>query len=273
MANLNPVETTVSVAGNPCHFIRLSLEQSFNAHHYFRIEVDFEEFGDKWMDNPTKIIDMIGKDVNITMKHRETGDQNLFLGVITNVSFSGYHGQQNSVIITGCSPTIKLSGKPTMDSFMDLSLQQIVNESVANSGNGFSVTANPVFGSTLDYVCQYDETCFDFLNRLSWEYGEWLYYDGSVFYFGRKENDGTTIEYDKEMTYFDLSANLVPGKFNRYHYLIADDKEIDQDDPANVAGVRGYLEASKSRSDAFYKSPSNNPQNLPLERRKIWMIW
>ncbi len=267
MANLNPVETTVTVAGTKVHFIRLQLNQAFNAHHTFRIEVDFEEFGGNWMDDPTKLINYIGEEVTITMKHKDTGEQNLFSGIITNVSMSGYHGQQNVIVVTGCSPTIKLAGKPAMDSFMDLPLQQIVDEAVGNSGNGCAVTANPVFGSTLDYICQYDENCFDFLNRLSWEFGEWFYYDGTTCYFGKKEGEGITVEYDKEMTYFDLSANLVPAKFNRYHYLVHDDKEIDKEHQGNIPGVRGYLEVSKSRSESVYTSEANLPL-VPLVNTK-----
>ncbi len=268
MANLNPVETTVTVAGTKVHFIRLQLNQAFNAHHTFRIEVDFEEFGGNWMDDPTKLINYIGEEVTITMKHKDTGEQNLFSGIITNVSMSGYHGQQNVIVVTGCSPTIKLAGKPAMDSFMDLPLQQIVDEAVGNSGNGCAVTANPVFGSTLDYICQYDENCFDFLNRLSWEFGEWFYYDGTTCYFGKKEGEGSTVEYDKEMTYFDLSANLTPGKFNRYHYLVHDDKEIDKDDPSSVPGVRGYLEVSKGRSESVYTSEANIPLGALVNTKK-----
>ncbi|GHV71360.1 hypothetical protein FACS189420_6190 [Bacteroidia bacterium] len=268
MAELNLVETTVSVSGNQVHFSRLSLYQQFNAHHRFEVEVDYEEFGGKWMDNPVKQINFIGQDVNITMKHRQTGETNLFAGIITNVSFSGYHGQQNSIVITGCSPTIKLAGQPAMDSFMDLPLQQIVQEAVGNSGNGAAVTANPKFGSKLDYVCQYNENCFDFLNRLSWQFGEWFFYDGQTTYFGMKQGKGATLEYDKEMTYFDLSANLSPQKFNRYQYLHHDDKEIDEDDPSDVPGVRGYLQVSKGRSESIYTSDVTAPLIPDINTKK-----
>jgi uncharacterized protein involved in type VI secretion and phage assembly len=268
MLQLNLVETSLRIAGQKVHFARLSLFQKFNAHHHVEIEIDFEEFGGKWMDDPTKMIKYIGEDLNITMKHRETGEENLFAGVITNVSFSGYHGQQNSVIITGASPTIKLDGMPAMDSFMDLPLQQIVKEAVSNSGNGGSVTANPKFGSKLDYVCQYNESCFDFLNRLSWQFGEWFFYDGLDTYFGIKYGNETILEYDREMTYFDLSANLSPQKFNRYQYLKHDDRGIDTDDQSGIPGVRGYLQVAKSRSESVYTSEVTAPLMPDINTKK-----
>ena len=259
MAELNLVETTVSIGGQQCHFVELVLSQRFNAHHHVEIRIDHEEFGELWMDDPTKMINYIGKDIHITMKHKVSGEENLFAGIVTNVSFTGHHGEQNAIIITGASPTIKLAGRPTMDSFMDLPLQQVVQEAVSNSGNGCPVTVKPKFGSKLGYACQYDESCFDFLNRLSWEFGEWFYYDGQTCYFGRKEGDGTRLEYDREMTYFDLSANLVPEKFNRYHYLWNDDKEIDKEEMAEMQGVRGYLKVSETRSNSVYTAEAKLP--------------
>ncbi|MDR2951304.1 MAG: phage baseplate assembly protein V [Prevotella sp.] len=259
MSGLNTVETTVIVAGKRVHFVRLHLFQKFNTHHHVEIEIDYEEFGDKWMENPVKLINYIGESINITMKHKQTGEENLFMGIVTNVSFSGYHGNQNSIIITGASTTIKLDGKPAMDSFMDLSLQLIVQEAVSNSGNGGSVIAKPKFSSTLDYICQYNESCWDFLNRLSWQFGEWLFYDGLNCYFGLKYGDDTKLEYDREMTYFDLNANLSPQKFTRYQYLHHDGKEIEENDPLDVPGVRGYLKASKGRSESVYTSDVKIP--------------
>ncbi|MDR3340157.1 MAG: phage late control D family protein, partial [Candidatus Symbiothrix sp.] len=268
MAELNLVVTTVCISGKEVHFARLKLQQAFNQHSWFEIEIDHTEFSGRWMDDAIPIIKYIGLDVCITMQHRQTGEQNLFTGIITNVSFKGRHGQQNFIVFTGASPTIKLDGKPTMDSFMDLPLQQVVDEAVANSGNGASVIINPKFGSRLDYVCQYNESCFDFLNRLSWQFGEWFFYDGLDIYFGIKHPKSVTLEYDKEMTYFDLSANLVPQKFNRYIYLKHDNKVIDTDDPPNVPGIHGYLQVSKGRSDSVYTSEAATPLMPDINTKK-----
>ena len=268
MAELNAVETIVSIAGNQVHFTFLRLKQQFNAHHHFEIVVDYEEWGGKWMSDPTKFINYIGQDVNITMKMKRTGETNLFAGIITNVSFSGRHGSQNSIIISGTSPTAKLDGKPAMDSFMDLPLKNIIEESIGNSGNGGSVIVNPKFSSRLDYICQYNESCWQFLNRLSWQFGEWCFYDGQNCYFGMKNGETVTLVYDEEMTYFDLSANLTPQKFKHTHYLKHDDKEIDKEDPSDVPGVRGYLYVSKSRSESIYTSDVSTPLIPDINAKK-----
>lgn len=267
--DLNKVDTELIVAGKKSHFVSLFLSQAFNAHHHFDIEIDYEDVDEKWMESPAKMIDMIGEPVIITMKHKQTGEENIFEGVITNIKLSGYHGQQNAVIISGKSPTIKLDGKDTMDSFMDKTLQQIVNEAVGTSGNGGEVTCKPVFGGKLDYICQYNETCFEFVNRMSWLYGEWFYYSGTKAYFGKPDGgDVTDITYDKEMTSFELAANLTPPKFNRYYYLHHDDKEIDHDAPEMVDGVEGYLLKSLDMSKKVYTSEANLPLNPNVTTKK-----
>ena len=269
MSDLNLVTAEVSIAGTSVHFKRLILSQEFYAHHRCEIEIDYEELGnEKWMGDAIKFIKFIGQDINITFRHRQSGEENLFVGIVTNVSHSGYHGSQNSIIITAASPTILLDGKPAMDSFTDLPLQQIVTEAVANSGNGGSVIANPKFKSKLDYICQSDESCWQLLLRLGWEFGEVVTYNGQNLYFGKRYEAEETIEYDKEMTYFDLSANLVPSKFNRRHYLKHEAREMEQDDPSYVPGVHGYLQVSKKRSESVYTSDAVAPLKADINSQK-----
>lgn len=259
---LNKVDVTFSIDGAPYYLVELTLTQQFNSHHTFVATIDYEEVDNKWMESPGQVIQLIGKDVNIEMKHKNGNGLNLFSGIVTNVSFVGQHGQQNYIQINGCSPTIRLDGNKTMDSFTDKPLKSIVNEAVANSGNGASINSIPAFNGTVDYICQYDETAFEFLNRLSWLYGECFFYDGIKCHFGKPSlSKSEVVTYDTEMETFNLSANLLPSGMNRYHYLVHDDKEISRPHPSNVSGVSGYHQASQNRSDSIYTSSAQ----LPLE--------
>lgn len=267
--NLNGVKTILTIDGKPCHFVHLSLHQSFNKHSSFEIKIDYEELDVSWMANPIQMIKLMGKDVNITMTQLITGETNLFKGIITDVSINGQNGEQNYITVIGCSPTIKLDGTPTMDSFMDLDLSSIAKEAVESSGNGATVDIKPVFKGKIDYICQYDETAFQFLNRLSWLYGEWFFYDGTTIHFGKPDvGDPTILTYDKEISHFDLRAKLVPPKVKRYDYLTHDVNEVNSEAPETVDGVRGYIKVALDESSKVYTSNAVRPLQSSILTKK-----
>jgi uncharacterized protein involved in type VI secretion and phage assembly len=209
------------------------------------------------MESPAKVFDFLGQDANIEIQHKDGSGTNMFKGVITQASYIGRHGAQNHIRISGCSPTIKLDGSKTMDSFMYMTLSGIVSEAVGNSGNGGKVTPQPKFSGKIDYIAQYEESCFEFLNRLSRIYGEWFFYDGITCYFGKKDGDTETVTFESEITTFDLSANLIPTKMKYYHYLVHDDNEIDKEAPKPEAS--GYHLPPQNQSESIYSSDATLP--------------
>lgn len=267
--SLNSVKTTLTIAGKPCHFVHLKLHQSFNNHHTFEVTINFSELDSAWMANPIKMFQMIGGDVGITMQHTQTGEMNLFAGIITNVAMTGEHATEGNIVVSGCSPTIKLDGMPTMDSFIDFTLKEIVQESIENSGNGAEVNVKPVFDGNISYVSQHNESCFSFLNRLSWLYGEWFGYSGTEIFFGKPDlGDASSITYDTEMTHFDFSASLIPPKVNRFDYLTKQVNEVNTDAPDTVAGVRGYIKVALDQSNKVYTSDATRPLEASILSKK-----
>jgi uncharacterized protein involved in type VI secretion and phage assembly len=206
---------------------------------------------------------LLGQDVNIEMKHKDGTGLNLFKGIITRVSYIGRHGAQNHIRISGCSPTILLDGSKTMDSFMDMNLAAIVSEAVSNSGNGGKVIAQPKFGLNIEYLCQYGESCFEFLNRLSRFYGEWFFYDGQDCYFGKKTGKTETLTYESEITEMDLSVDLLPAKMKRYQYFEHPDDPNDLEAPD--ANVIKYLIVAQDRSSSVYTSKATLPSEAAVQ--------
>ena len=123
---LNKVEVKLTIDGNECYIINMTLEQGFNCHHRFVCVVDYEDLDSKWMESPDSVFGFLGQDAIIEMKHKEGDGINLFKGVITGAAYIGSHGGQNHIRISGCSPTIKLDGSKTMDSFMDMTLSRLI---------------------------------------------------------------------------------------------------------------------------------------------------
>ena len=259
MASLNPVDTTIIVAGKHIHFVELKLSQHFYTNHKCEIVVDFEELDERWMANPVKMIQYIGQALNITFEHKITGETTLFAGIVTNITMKGKHGTQNHIVIHGADPSIKLSDNPTMDSFVDKNLDAIVKEAVDYSGNGVEIEVNSNYTNPINFTYQYNETCHEFLNRLCQTYGENYYYNGTKLIFGKTLiGDTIPIKYDNEMIDYFLEANLVPSKFKHYSYLTNHDKKREES-TFPIAESTGYLKVINDKSDELYTTDAVTP--------------
>ena len=261
------VKTTVTIAGQRRIFVDLKLTQSFNAHHEFRIVLNYEAFGQKWMSNPKEIVTLVGEEVVISMVHLLSGTECLFIGLVTNVVISGKKGLENNVVVIGKSQTSRLDGKRAMDSFMNKNLEGVVSEAVANSGNGVQIKIEPSHKQKIDYICQYNESDFEFLNRLSYIYGEWFWDTGREIRFGKgagADEAPLRMVYDLNMIDYELSANLVPARFNRYGYLVHYDKEVKSFAMDEVPNARGYHKMVLAKSDEVYSKEGDLPVDAPI---------
>ena len=261
------VKTTVMIAGQKRLFVDLKLVQSFNAHHEFRIVLNYEAFGQKWMSNPKEIVTLVGEEAVISMVHLLSGTECLFIGLITKVVLSGKNGLENNVVIIGKGQTARLDGKKAMDSFMDKNLEGVVSEAVANSGSGVPIKIEPSYKQKIDYICQYNESDFEFLNRLSYIYGEWFWDTGQEIRFGKGAGSNEAplrMVYDVNMIDYELSANLVPARFNRYGYLVHYDKEVKSFAMDEVPNARGYHKMVLAKSDQVYSKEGDLPVDAPI---------
>lgn len=266
MKNLNLVETTCSIAGQKVHFCKLDLQQQFFQHHRCQILVDHDAFGDKkWMQDPVKIFNLIGESVSITMSHSQTGETNVFIGIVNNATFVGEKGAQNYILIEGVSESIKLEGQPSMDSFVKMTLDGIVNEAVGTSGNGGSVATQSGYTSTIEYIAQYKQSAWDFMLTLCSLYGESLWNDGTTTYFGKPQGGASvSLVYEQEITHYNLRGSLVPPKLKNYEYLFKDDQEWDKQTRKSEPTADGYLKLILDKSDSIYTSEVVTPINASV---------
>ena len=72
-----------------------------------------------------------------------------------------------------------LESNKQCNSWVDHTLAGIVNNVIGLSHRGLLSEVNPTFTDQIPYECQYDETNFEFLRRLSQQYHQYFYYDGS----------------------------------------------------------------------------------------------
>ena len=255
---LNLVATKVTVKGEEQKFVSLCLRQGFNRHHTFTVVVNYLSPNNTFQQTPEKFIGYIGETASISFVHRQTGESYDFEGIITQVEMVGSMGETGGVAIHGTSPTILYENNRTLDSWMDQSLSTIIKEVTQEYGK-VNLVSNPKYAAPISYMAQYNESVFDFMNRLSALYGEWFYYDGTKVYFGKPDRDNTEkIVYDMDLEEVRLVANLVPGKSARYDYVAQENKQHNADTPAKPDGMNDLQSIAHSCSEKAYTAKTTS---------------
>jgi Rhs element Vgr protein len=107
-----------------------------------------------------------------------------FRGIIMSASGSRI-GSQYIVNVEARSKEALLDDNPNCKSFEEKTLNDIVNDVIEIDGNNsIEATVDARFGDAIAYCVQYNETDYQFLQRLARRYGEWLYNDGERMVFG-----------------------------------------------------------------------------------------
>lgn len=114
-----------------------------------------------------------------------------FNGIIMSASGSRV-GSQYIVNVEAKSYEALLDDNPNCKSFEEMSLNDIVNDVInVNDSLKIEATVNARFQEAMAYCVQYNETNYQFLQRLACRYGEWLYNDGERMVFGCLEKQGS----------------------------------------------------------------------------------
>ena len=259
MTDWNQVEATVSIGGSECKFTTIYLKQVFNGHHVFDIGVLCPPLPGEniWYNERESMIAMQGQSVVIRMKHVISGDESIFKGIITEIGMDGERGVSGTIHYRGCSPTVLLESGKTMDSFMDYTLSAIVGEVVKNYGNGVEIVNKPLFNEQIPYIQMHEETGYEFLRRIAYQYGEWFYYDGQKLHFGNPQKDkNETVTYDVELENVSFGSRIAPFHYSRHDYMAEDDRPLYADDSAGVNGINTYLANAIRTSESIYQSPT-----------------
>lgn len=259
MNDWNQVTATVSIGGSECKFTTLYLKQVFNGHHFFDVGVLCAPLPGEniWHHEREGMIAMQGQSVVIRLKHEISGDESIFKGIITEIGMEGERGISGTIHYKGYSPTILLESGKTMDSFMDYTLSAIVGEVVKNYGNGVEIVNKPLFNEQVPYVQMQEETGYEFLRRIAYQYGEWFYYDGQRLHFGNPQKDkDETVTYDVDLDRVSFGSRMAPFHYSRHDYMAEDDRPLYADDSAGVNGVNTYLANAIATSGAVYQSPT-----------------
>jgi type VI secretion system secreted protein VgrG len=243
----------------------LSINQPFDNHHSFEVSlspdmlpekpstVKLKELGDK----------VVGEAVVITLAQGEKAKDGtvsrqqtmVFNGIATAVRLSKGSSTSNTIIITGVSPTALLSAGRTTRSFSKKTLQAIVDQVLTPYGD-LKKDVRPEWKEPIRYVTQYEEDNFHFLQRLAEDYGEWMYYDGQQFVFGKAGRvKGEEIVLKHAANFFDMNYSMraTPLNLNGFYYDYYTHTTYEAPSSAeSVSGLNSYEQIGLSKSEKVF---------------------
>ena len=260
-----PIFHSVHIDGKEqtSRFNSLHIQQSLNSCCDFELVETIATSKTLWQGQSQELLKQVGKNVIIRLSFPRGENTFQFSGFITEVVIDSdtptQGGSENKIRIIGKGSPVVLDDAPTMNSFVDYDLVNIVEKVFKNKY--FDLICNPKFKAIIPYAMQYKESRWEFLNRLSAIYNELLYFDGSKLVFGGVTDEHSeNLTIDEDITEFKVSSRTIPFKYTLYNYNAEDDEYIYSDteeevrprnaytqnvfqDPENLYSQRGMLSA------------------------------
>ncbi|NII84576.1 MULTISPECIES: type VI secretion system Vgr family protein [unclassified Pedobacter] len=247
------------------HFASFSLTQAFNEHHYFELRFNHDQMGAPGLISLDDSRDFVGKTLTASFGHSPEGMQN-FVGLVSKVELSQSHGYHGVLIVSGYSPTILIDRGPDLGSYLDKDLNEIVKLATKDTpANDLKVVANAARRTSIDYIIQYRESDFAFLNRLSAEYHEWFFYDGKQLNFGKPNTQKEiSLFYGRDVQEMQYAMEIAPIKNKRFSYNPKQNEMLLSESTGKVDGTPDLSHAVKASNLTFSKT-FNQPSLIRVD--------
>ena len=222
----NPI--TISIGKKSLSsFISLQIEQNIGKHHRFQMSVELESGGNRYVHNISENSKKwLGE--SIVVKAANTP---IFVGVVTNVQLHREGSDFGCIIVSGYSATYRMETAHSCFSWNDRTIGDVVKKLCEQAK--VQLELNPAFKETKDFICQYEESDFDFIRRLAHQYQEWMYFDGTKLIFGkpRKLADPIRLEYGTTLSSLDIGLQTLARSEQVFSYHSGADHEMQRMTP------------------------------------------
>ncbi|EEX17159.1 type VI secretion system Vgr family protein [Prevotella veroralis] len=221
----NPI--TISIGKKSLSsFISLQIEQNIGTHHRFQMSVELETGSNRYVHNINSSKDWLGE--SIVVKAANTP---IFVGVVTNVQLHREGSDFGCIIVSGYSATYRMETAHSCFSWNDRTIGDVVKKLCEQAK--VQLELNPAFKETKDFICQYEESDFDFIRRLAHQYQEWMYFDGTKLIFGkpRKLADPIILEYGTTLSSLDIGLQTLARSEQVFSYHSGADREMQRMTP------------------------------------------
>ena len=182
---------------------------------------------------------------------------------ITSIwNFSAWTPLFGCIIISGYSATYRMETAHSCFSWNDRTIGDVVKKLCEQAK--VQLELNPAFKETKDFICQYEESDFDFIRRLAHQYQEWMYFDGTKLIFGkpRKLADPIRLEYGTTLSSLDIGLQTLARSEQVFSYHSGADREMQRMTP-NLAYGHDKLAGEAFRASLGMFSKPARQHALP----------
>lgn len=167
--------------------------------------------------------------LSFSLENDKTADIE-FKGVIVSAS-GNRSGSEYNINVEARSYDALLDDNPSCKSYEDKTLNDIVGDIVDDYTGQLATAIDSRFTAAIPYCVQYNETNYQFLQRLARRYGEWLYNDGTRLVFGNLiQRDAVRLAYpSKDIPDYSVELNIqhvpfahVASSYNSYDSELRD---------------------------------------------------
>ena len=221
----NPI--TISIGKKSLSsFISLQIEQNIGQHHRFQMSVELETGSNRYVHNINSSKDWLGESIVVKVANTP-----IFVGVVTNVQLHREGSDFGCIIVSGYSATYRMETAHSCFSWNDRTIGDVVKKLCEQAK--VQLELNPAFKETKDFICQYEESDFDFIRRLAHQYQEWMYFDGTKLIFGkpRKLADPIRLEYGTTLSSLDIGLQTLARSEQVFSYHSGADREMQRMTP------------------------------------------
>lgn len=199
----------------------VTLHQKTNKHDCFTIKVPsdaIDDFKDYVM---AKSRQLIGNEITINY-HQYGRIRQTFFGIIDKVQDRRDGSGYGNIVLKGKSPAMLLDSGKKCRSFENKTLAEIINKVCDKQPPEAKIKITPLSNNNIPkripYTVQYQESDYEFIQRLAKFHGEYFYYNGENLIFGIETQPCVKISEGTDLDKFHLKMKLKAQLFSHYTY-------------------------------------------------------
>jgi len=182
-----------------------------------------------------------GTKVLVTFKDSHRNEKVNFKGIITSMELIDKSNASGGYLVSGYSATVCIDDMPECQTYFNKSIEEITKIIDQRTNKAFftGFHNDNKYKKQIPYIVQYNETDFEFLQRLCMQYGEWMYHDGDYLQIGNFKNSKAVLTNGVNLYDFHVKTKILSHKL----------------------GLKGYDPLSANPLQAKALEPQSNSQS------------